>query len=58
MELNQFQQAILNGIPDTLPDLKEFDSAINHAPKRKPILSEPEKRLFQAAASFWQSFHP
>ena len=45
MELNQFQQAILNGIPDTLPDLKEFDSAINHAPKRKPILSEPEKRL-------------
>ena len=45
MELNQFQQAILNGIPDTLPTLKDFDPGINHAPKRKAILNESEKRL-------------
>ncbi len=45
MELNQFQQSILNGIPDTLPALKDYDPGINHAPKRKAILSGQEKKL-------------
>lgn len=43
--LNAFQQSILQGIPDDLPRLKPYDSATNHAPKRKDILSRNEKIL-------------
>ncbi|WP_298426536.1 urocanate hydratase [uncultured Kordia sp.] len=39
------QEHILQGIPDTLPNLKPYDPAINHAPKRKEILSPEEKKL-------------
>lgn len=42
---NEFQQAILQGIPNVLPQPKPFDPAVNHAPKRKDILSEAEKKL-------------
>jgi urocanate hydratase len=45
MELTNFQKAILEGIPDNLPQFKPFDSNINHAPKRKEILSKEEKHL-------------
>lgn len=40
-----FQTQILEGIPAYLPAKKELDSTINHAPKRKEILTEEEKRL-------------
>ncbi len=40
-----FQTQILEGIPAYLPTKKELDSTINHAPKRKEILTEDEKRL-------------
>jgi urocanate hydratase len=40
-----FKQQIKQGIPDTLPPKKEYDPAINHAPKRKEILTEDEKIL-------------
>lgn len=40
-----FQTQILEGIPAYLPTKKELDSSINHAPKRKEILTEEEKRL-------------
>ncbi len=40
-----FKNAILEGIPNTLPAAKNFDSAVNHAPKRKDILSSEEKKL-------------
>lgn len=40
-----FQTQILEGIPAYLPTKKELDSTINHAPKRKEILTEEEKRL-------------
>ncbi len=43
--MNNFQQQILQGIPDTLPKVKEFDLKINHAPKRKDILNDDEKKL-------------
>lgn len=43
--MTDFQKQILEGIPDVLPPKKEYDSSINHAPKRKDILSEAEKRL-------------
>jgi len=40
-----FQQQILAGIPDELPQPKPYDSNINHAPKRKDILTPKEKVL-------------
>jgi len=43
--MNNFQQQILQGIPATLPKVKEFDLKINHAPKRKDILNDNEKKL-------------
>ena len=43
--LIDFQRAVLQGIPDSLPQQKSYDPAINHAPKRKSILRADEKRL-------------
>jgi len=40
-----FQEQIKQGIPSILPPKKEYDPAINHAPKRKEILSAEEKKL-------------
>ncbi|MBQ6748693.1 MAG: urocanate hydratase [Paludibacteraceae bacterium] len=43
--MNAFQQEILAGIGTTLPEAKPYDSSINHAPKRKDILTDEEKVL-------------
>jgi len=40
-----FQEQILEGIPSVLPNQKPYEPEINHAPKRKEILSEEEKKL-------------
>lgn len=40
-----FKEAILEGIPSELPQKREYDSSINHAPKRKDILTDEEKKL-------------
>ena len=40
-----FRQQILQGIPDELPVPKTWDPELNHAPKRKDILSREDKRL-------------
>lgn len=40
-----FKEQIRQGIPAVLPEKKPFDSSVNHAPRRKDILSEDEKRL-------------
>ncbi|UII30988.1 urocanate hydratase [Fulvivirga ulvae] len=40
-----FKELILQGIPDELPAKKEYDKEVNHAPKRKEILSKDEKEL-------------
>ena len=45
MTIQEFQQDILQGIPSVLPVKKAYESAINHAPKRKQILSKEETRL-------------
>lgn len=45
MTNSQFQQLILQGIPSELPEIKTFESTINHAPKRKAILNNDEKKL-------------
>ena len=39
------KKVILEGIPSTLPNIKEYNSNINHAPIRKDILSKEEKKL-------------
>ena len=40
-----FQEELRLGIPDLLPEMPAYDTNINHAPKRKDILSPEEKRL-------------
>jgi urocanate hydratase len=41
-----FKEEILAGIPqDRLPEAKPYDKNINHAPKRKDILTDTEKEL-------------
>ena len=45
MTREEFQQQILQGIPEAIPAAKPWDSNVNHAPKRKQILTADEKRL-------------
>lgn len=54
-----FQEQILQGIPNFLPNAKSWDSTINHAPKRKEILSNEEKKLaLQNALRYFEpQFH-
>ena len=40
-----FKEQIQQGIPSILPEKKTYDKNINHAPKRKDILSKEEKEL-------------
>jgi urocanate hydratase len=56
MSLAHFKNEILQGIPDELPQAKQYDTTINHAPKRKNILSLEEKRL--AVRNALRYFHP
>lgn len=41
----QFREQILNGIPSAIPAAKPYQQGINHAPKRKDILTKEEKSL-------------
>jgi urocanate hydratase len=43
--MTAFKESILAGIPNEIPQKKEYDTNINHAPKRKDILSSDEKKL-------------
>ncbi|MDF0720672.1 urocanate hydratase [Kaistella sp. PBT33-4] len=54
-----FQEQIQQGIPSQLPQPKPYESGINHAPKRKEILSEEEKKLAlrNALRYFEPKFH-
>ena len=45
MTLTEFQNELRQGIPQTLPPLPVYDTTVNHAPRRKDILSPDEKRL-------------
>jgi urocanate hydratase len=40
-----FSEEIIQGIPAALPAVKPYDPEINHAPRRKEILSTDEKKL-------------
>ncbi len=54
-----FQQQIQQGIPTELPQPKPYEPQINHAPKRKEILNEEEKKLAlkNALRYFEPKFH-
>ena len=43
--MNKFQEEILSGIPAELPEPRPYDPSINHAPRRKDILTPEEKVL-------------
>ena len=45
MTLTEFQNQIRAGIPERLPAPKAYDPAVNHAPRRKEILSAEERVL-------------
>ncbi len=53
-----FKEAILQGIPAELPAPREYDPEVNHAPKRKDILTLEEKRLaLRNALRYFPSRH-
>jgi urocanate hydratase len=53
-----FKEAISEGIPIILPEQKPFESEINHAPKRKEILSAEEKKLaLRNALRYFEAKH-
>ena len=45
MNLNEFQNAVKQGIPSVLPEPLPYDPKANHAPVRKDILSASQKKL-------------
>ncbi|MFP4487931.1 MAG: urocanate hydratase, partial [Bacteroidales bacterium] len=57
--MKEFHRQIMEGIPDELPAIKEYDNTVNHAPKRKDILTTAEKRLAvrNALRYFPEKFH-
>ena len=59
MTLQEFQADIRAGIPDYLPEPQAYDPDINHAPRRKDILTPEQKRLAlrNALRYFPKKFH-
>ena len=56
--MTDFKKQIIQGIPNELPMVKEYDTSINHAPKRKDILSITEKKLaIQNALRYFDKKH-
>lgn len=59
MASNKFRIEISEGIPDQLPEAKSYDLTVNHAPRRKEVLSAQEKKLAlkNALRYFPEKFH-
>lgn len=59
MTHEEFMADIRAGIPNTLPDPQPHDHTVNHAPKRKDILTPEEKKLAlrNALRYFPKKFH-
>jgi urocanate hydratase len=55
-----FKKLVSEGIPSKLPALKPYDQNINHAPRRKDILTRDEKKLAlkNALRYFPADLHP
>ncbi len=45
MTVEEFKKSVAEGIPATLPQAKPYNPEVNHAPKRKKILTPDEERL-------------
>ena len=45
MTLQDFQNELKQGVPATIPNMPAEEQGINHAPKRKQILNEDERKL-------------
>ena len=43
--MTQFQKDIQEGIPTILPEMPPYDETVNHAPRRKDILTKEQKQL-------------
>mgnify|MGYP000005717911 CR=1 FL=1 len=43
--MTDIKKAILEGIPSELPEKKQYDTTVSHAPKRKDLLTTEEKKL-------------
>lgn len=43
--MDNFREKVCEGIPAVIPAAKPYDSSINHAPRRKDILTLEEKKL-------------
>lgn len=50
MNLKDFQDSIRAGIPSELPEPRAYDTTVNHAPRRRHILTAGEERLALANA--------
>jgi urocanate hydratase len=50
--LKTFKEQILQGIPDELPPVKEYDLQVSHAPKRKDILNPGGKEACHSKTLF------
>lgn len=43
--MKDFKTLVSEGIPAQIPDAQPYDTTVNHAPKRKEILTKEQKRL-------------
>lgn len=58
MTSEEFKKTVSQGIPSELPGVKAYETNINHAPKRKDILSADEKKLaIRNALRYFDSKH-
>ena len=58
MNTAHFKSAIQEGIPKLLPEKKVYNLAVNHAPKRKDVLNQAEKKLaLQNALRYFNPEH-
>lgn len=57
--MSDFKKQILQGIPNELPELKPIDNTVPHAPIRRDVLNDEEKRLAvkNALRYFPEKFH-
>ncbi len=58
--MNDFKSQVREGIPSYLPEPKPYDPLVNHAPRRRDILTEEEKKLAlrNALRYFPSTLHP
>ncbi len=43
--MNDFKSQVREGIPVSLPEHKPYDPSVNHAPRRRDLLTDEEKKL-------------